>query len=130
MISEKLFRRLIRDSYEIIELPNGSRAKHFSYIIFRKKTVIAFGVNSAYKTHPLAHKYGYKFSSIHSELAAILNFPFPPARLRECKLVNVRLGLDGKVKLSKPCKCCQRLIAAMNFDEVWYTTNNEGFVKL
>jgi hypothetical protein len=75
--------------------------KHFSFI-FRKTRLVAFGINAPYKTHPVALRFGHRFASIHSELAAILSFPYPNKELRDCRLINVRVDKYGKIIKAEP----------------------------
>jgi deoxycytidylate deaminase len=100
--------------------------KHFSFI-FRKTRLVAFGINAPYKTHPVALRFGHRFASIHSELAAILSFPYPNKELRDCRLINVRVDKYGKIKMSKPCKNCEPMLSWAGLKEIWYSTNNGGF---
>lgn len=120
--------RLILKSRELYELPQSS-FKHFSYIMDNKR-IVSMGWNFSKKTHPLAHRFGYKFMAIHSELHAIKNFPFPVQELRHFKLVNVRIGINKEVRISRPCICCLRLLDFFGIDEVWFTNKEGRFEKL
>jgi hypothetical protein len=121
--------KLIKLSFAMIDLPTARRAKHFSFILIRNK-VVCMGWNIGFKTHPLAHKMGHRYDSIHSELHCIKKFPYPPATLSRCKLFNVRVNRKGKVRLSKPCPFCQKLLGTFNFKEIWYTLDGGEFKQL
>lgn len=110
-----------------IELPIGGQL-HFSFIM-KKKKIVAFGYNNAWKTSPLAGKFKHRFDCIHSELMAIKNFPYHISELSRFTFVNVRLRKSGTVALSKPCNCCARMLDAFGISEVYYTTNNGDFVR-
>jgi tRNA(Arg) A34 adenosine deaminase TadA len=112
---------LVRVARSFIEL-TPHRCKHFSFAC-KKNEVYAVGWNQPFKTHPLAKKFGYKFNCIHSELHAILKLNVKPSELRKYTLVNVRLDKQGEVKMSKPCKVCQKLLGVFQFAEVYYSTN-------
>lgn len=103
--------------------------KHFSYIVERNK-ILSVGYNLPDKTHPLALKFGHRFYSIHSELDAITNFPYPNRFLKRCRLINLRISKDHTVRMSKPCQFCQKLIRAFNIREVWYTNDFGKFQYL
>lgn len=120
----KTFNKLVSLSRDMIHLPQN-RSKHFSFILY-KKNIISFGWNKVFKTHPLSKKYGYWNEAIHSELDAINNFPYHHSQLSNYTLVNIRLYLDGKIALSKPCKTCSKLIKAFNIRNVYFSTQ-EGF---
>lgn len=102
----------------------GHHWKHVSFIV-RRNSIVALGVNQPFKTHPLAHKFEYRYNAIHSELAAILNFEKPIRELCKYDFVNVRIDKFGKPKLSAPCKRCKNLLASFGVHRVYYT-NNEG----
>jgi hypothetical protein len=121
--------KLIKLSFAMIDFPNSRRAKHFSFILIRNK-VVSMGWNMGFKTHPLAHKMGHRYDSIHSELHCIKKFPHPVSELARCKLFNVRVNRKGKVRLSKPCLKCQKLLEIFNLREVWYTLDGGEFKQL
>jgi tRNA(Arg) A34 adenosine deaminase TadA len=119
-MNQNLLDSLVEKSFALFELPQ-SRAKHFSFVV-RKHRLLSLGWNMTTKTHPMAKRFGQEeWPYIHSELMAVRNFPYPPAELDRCVLINTRIGLDKKIRMSKPCDCCRRLIAAFGFREVWYT---------
>lgn len=98
----------------LVDRPN----KHVS-MIFLKDQLVAIGINSKYKTHPLARKYGYLFDNMHSELAAWLQVRH--MEHQKMTLVNWHFNNRGQMKLAKPCdKCLQWVLTA--FHEIWYTT--------
>lgn len=111
----------------LIDKPE-SDYKHFSFII-QKNRIRAIGWNSL-RTHPLAFKMGYKYSFVHSELSAITRFEGPPKELKNCTMVNVRLGKEGNILYSRPCKHCLKLLNAFNMRNVFYTTKQGCFEEL
>ena len=104
----------------MIDLPAG-RCKHFSFLI-KKNRIISIGWNNGFKTHPLANKYGHRFCSIHSELHCISSFKNTNGLI----LVNVRIDSNGKLKCSKPCGPCQKMLIDFNITNIFYTTE-KGF---
>ena len=126
-MNEGLGKKLIRRSLEFIHLPDG-RTKHFTYILERNK-IISFGWNQAFKTHPMAKKYGMRFLCIHSELHAITNFPYRINTIGNYDLVNVRIRKTGEVCISKPCIFCQKLISDLGITTIFYSTNEGQFIK-
>lgn len=127
MRSTMNYDKLIRLCRANMELPIGGQL-HFSFIM-KKKKIISFGYNNAWKSSPYALKYGHRFLAIHSELMAIKNFPYPVGELYRFTFVNVRLRTNGEIALSKPCECCQRMLDAFGINELYYTTNNGDFVQ-
>lgn len=123
-ITSKLCRQLEKRARGLLDLPNAYSNKHFSFILMKRR-VVSIGWNLTFHTHPMAKKYGHRFSSIHSELKAIQNFPYPPAMLSKCKIVNIRIMKDGSLGIAKPCRFCTRMIKELNIKETWFT-NREG----
>lgn len=125
----RLLDRLVTKSIELIDKPVSARSKHFSYII-KKNRIMSIGWNLSTKTHPLAKKFGNRFSRIHAETMAVRKFPYPPELLKECCMVNLRLGKKNKLLLSKPCSFCYRLLEHMELKSVMYTNNESKFITL
>lgn len=116
--------------FAIADAPNiEHNFKHFTFILERNK-ILSVGKNNPEKTHPLALKFGHRFNCIHSELAAIVNFPRPNIYLRACTLVNVRVGVNGDIRISKPCHVCQYMLAAFNITDIYYTNRNGNFERM
>ncbi len=129
MISEALQSRINKIILNSLHLPTA-RHKHFSFIT-QKKKITSFGYNQSFKSHPLAAKYGYRFNSIHSELHAILNFPYPVDRLKDFTLVNVRYSpTKGLMTFAKPCAMCLHFLSCLDLRSVLYTDENGEFVCL
>lgn len=129
MISPTLNSRMMKLILGGLDLPTA-RHKHFSFIT-RKNKIIAFGWNQSFKTHPLAAKYGHRFNSIHSELHAIKNFPYPISELRDYTLINARYSPgEKKLTLAKPCSKCIYFLSCFSFREVLYTDNKGDFIAL
>lgn len=120
--------KLIEKAYALKELPDCAQ-KHFTFIVNRNK-IISLGWNQAYRTHPIAKKFNCRFSTIHSELAAIKNFHGTLDEICRFKLINIRIRRDNNVGISKPCDSCMMMLAAFDFNEVWYTNNDGGFDRL
>jgi len=128
MISAKLHSKILRLATASLDLPNCNK-KHFSFIV-NKNRIISFGYNQSYTTHPLSAKYGHRFNDIHSELAAIINFPYAPRFLQDYVLINVRLRKDSSIALSRPCIYCIKLLTDFKMYEVYYTSNDGSLNKL
>ena len=119
-----MYNNLIKLARKLIDLPRSEK-KHFTFIL-RKNKIMSVGWNMSYKTHPLAARYNYKYSAIHSELNAILNFQLPYSTLCKYTILNIRLAKNGTIANSKPCIPCQNLLNDYGLNSVIYSTN-EGF---
>jgi deoxycytidylate deaminase len=127
-MNKKLITRVVETARELADFTQANQ-RHFSFIVIRNK-IICSGINRRDKTHPTANKFNYYKNNIHSELAAILNWPSHNKDLRSTSMINVRLSYNGDIMLSKPCSFCQRLLASFNFNEVYYSNDIGDFVKL
>jgi hypothetical protein len=83
------------------------RCRHVSFLVLRRK-VVAIGLNSYNRTHPLAAKFGHLGANVHSELAAIVRFPERNRQFKKVALYNVRVALDGSIRLSAPARIARR----------------------
>lgn len=117
--------RLQKTCQTLKHLPVG-RSKHFSFLA-RKKAIIAVGWNKSRTTHPLAKKYGHRFSCIHSELDVLLNFPYPLKELYRYDLINVRINSVDSLVMSFPCVWCRKMLSDFGINKVYYTNNNGQF---
>lgn len=103
------------------KFPNlEDRPKHATFILKAGK-IICVGFNQKHKTHPWAVKYGHKFGRVHSELNALLHFPFAINHLKDFTLVNLRILKDGKLSVSKPCIACQYMLSVLKPKRIYYT---------
>jgi deoxycytidylate deaminase len=128
MLSIAVQTNVVRLARNLIEaVPH--QFKHFSFIL-RKNNIISVGWNKPFKTHPQANKFGYRFNSIHSELDSILKFDKPVNQLRNHIMVNIRLDKQGRIRMSRPCETCQRVLSSFLVGEVWYSTNGEAFEEI
>lgn len=100
--------------------------KHFSFLV-DKTHIVSIGWNSQHKTHPLSHKYKYRFNAIHSELSCIVRYKKNPKNLR---LINTRINRLGQIGFSKPCKNCRAWLSTMNLRDIYYTDLDGNFTKL
>lgn len=121
--------KLVRKSFELVDLVPHNGNKHFSYIL-RKNKVLSVGWNIITKTDPLSWRYKYEFPFTHSETMAIRNFGDIPITLAKCDLVNIRIGKKQNVAIAKPCEDCMRLLAAFSFRDVYFTNERSEFEKL
>src|SRR6185369_11152009 len=111
MLSSTLSDKVCKLAFASLELPTG-RNRHFTFVV-KRNTVVCYGYNQAFKSHPLSAKFGHRFNDIHSELSAILNFPLPVKLLRDYTFINIRVRrIDGKLGLAAPCKYCEQLLSS------------------
>lgn len=111
--------------------PELNNFPHLSFIVQDKK-LIEWATNSCHE--PPIH-FGYSREEepdfrpkLHSELWAfkrarglLNNGPF--------EILNIRLNRLGKIKLSRPCKKCFKLLASLGCKTFYYSSDC-GFLKL
>ena len=94
----------------------------------KKGKLLATGINSYTKTHPLQYYYAEKVNLkeklfLHAEIAAIIKTlktgekPF--------RIVVERYDKDGNLKLAKPCPVCMEAIKEANIKVIEYSVNND-----
>jgi hypothetical protein len=130
------FNKIIEVSYALINKHSADlRCRHFSFILQRNR-IISIGLNSL-KTHPLNLKYNYinknkeKISDIvgtHSELNAVIKLGEEDCS--KLTLINTRINRNNLLDYSAPCHGCSDMIKQLNFQNVFYSTNNGDFKKM
>ena len=128
MLNNKLRDKILNISQNL-KFTNPHRCKHFSFIV-KRSTILSFGQNTYDKTHPLGKYLGYRNASIHSELAAIVNFQWDREELQNCDIVNVRLNRHGQMRYAKPCPCCLHLLQNLGIKRAYYTNKNNNFTRV
>jgi tRNA(Arg) A34 adenosine deaminase TadA len=114
---EKL-KRLALDSAQ----PETGRYRIAAAVLDRKGKILATGTNSYVKTHPrqaeLAKKTGNSHRHwLHAEVAALVKVKNGiPA-----KIVVVRVGNAGELRLAKPCPVCMMAIKQAGIESIEYT---------
>lgn len=88
-------------------------------IVAKGNRIIGFGINK-YRTHPQQINWHTEqnSNSIHAELDAIIS----SHDVKGSTLYVVRILKDGTCSMAKPCKECQKIIAAAGIKRVVYTT--------
>lgn len=121
------FNKLVEIATALKPLKQNYRCFHTAFVIKRKK-IYSIGWNDASKTHPHTIKYPYNpDSKIHAELMAVLKL-----KKKDCSgltLVVLRLDRFNHLRNSKPCKGCAAFLKDFNFDEIWYSTNDQTFMR-
>ncbi len=102
--------------------------KHFHVAgIYRKNRLVSLACNKNV-THPATLKYDYwEGSHAHAELRACLRGGLES--YRGYTMIVCRIGKDGRLNNSKPCKGCADLIKQLDFDKVIYTNEIGGWVE-
>lgn len=117
----KIHKKILKITHDLQEIPLG-KSKHFSFLVDKNK-IVSIGWNRT-KTHTLAHKMGYTWKYIHSELDCIIKFPYKPEDLSGYIMFNTRIDRNQQIKIAKPCRFCQRTLNHFGIKTIY--TNNEG----
>jgi len=116
----------LNDLLKLARLFPPKERTHYSVVLHGNR-IMACGEENRKKTHPKAKKLGYKYPTIHSELAAFMAIDKSIAK--ECTLINMRITPTGSVGMSKPCPYCLGWVSEV-FKDVWYTNQDGVFVRL
>lgn len=85
-------------------------------VIFNRHRIISAGYNRVYSTN------GFDHQGVCAELLAIKKAP--KELLKGASLLVCRTNKSGTMGMSKPCKCCEKLIKKSKIKEVIYSTPN------
>ncbi len=125
MLSQTLEKKILRLAYASLDLVTA-KYRHFSFITQRNR-IICYGYNKVFRSHPLAQQFKHRFADVHSELAAILTFPYRLRELAEFDFINLRIRRDNdKPGFSRPCKCCKNMLHFFGVENIYYSTD-EGW---
>lgn len=102
--------------------PEQGRYRIAAAVLDKKGNVLSTAVNSYVKTHPkqsmYAHKTGNHHKSfLHAEIAALVKVKNGvPA-----KIVVVRVGNGGELRLAQPCPICMMAIKQAGIESIEFT---------
>jgi deoxycytidylate deaminase len=101
---------------------------HIGCVIAQNRRLVASGYNTLTKTHPLQHYYASLVGKpdaiyLHAEMAAIVEAKAKGVDLSGASVYVFRRGLDGDVKMCRPCRICMRALADAGVKEIIYTTD-------
>ena len=121
--------KLIRSAFELLPLCVGNKSRHISFLC-KKKRILSWGVNRENDTHPLAQRFSYINSAVHSELDALVKLKSYHVNYSQLSIFNIRIDRYHRVCLSKPCRRCMNLLIAFDVKKVYYTDENGQFITL
>ena len=129
-MNKKLQNRIVNQSRKFYD-KNGDTYQHFSFIVDRNK-IISFGRSNKKKTHTFSQRQGYEYFRIHSELAAIKDFPDELIFIEEYGLSIINTRLNKKLELinSRPCLQCMKLLDFVGIRDIIYSNEKGEFEKL
>jgi len=109
-----LLKMCVRLSYDKVGT-HPENKKHFSFII-QRNTVLAVGSNCR-----VEHDCIYPLRTYHSEYVAWKRGARRIDTRKPWYIINVRIGRDMAIHLSKPCTICQHLLKSVGCSRVVYT---------
>lgn len=132
--------QIIEESLDIAKtlLPKAksnrdSKNKFFHFAFgYHNKKLLGIGQNNPEKTHTQAllihSKFGIKteYPYFHAEtdlISKLWNKYYIDDRLR---IVIIRLNKNGKLRMSKPCKRCQKILSSLGIKTIVWSIN-DGF---
>jgi len=127
----RTFNRLVEISKALKPLKSSGRAFHVTGAV-KKGRIVCIGINN-YHRHHKSHVYGryynYKFTneyraSLHSEISLLTKLG--EEDLSDYEICNVRIGNDGKIRMSKPCKNCLRVLTEQFTPKNVFYSNDSG----
>ena len=127
MVLSKIERKVLDQSRLLCPILCEGRCRHLT-MATRRNTIICVGANSYRKSHPLSNRFHHLNGCKHSETDLIVNFPYLIRDINRFTLFNVRVDKYGNIKLSKPCKDCQKLLYHFNVKRIYYS-NEQGFFE-
>lgn len=113
------------------KIESGGKNWHATFA-FKKNKLLGIGYNS-YKHENLHYRFGKYLptrgetknyvAGRHSESVLLKKLRSPT---QDLVFVNVRIGADGKVLMSRPCSNCLRVMGESGYKKIIYTTDIEN----
>lgn len=107
--------------------PERGNYQHFCFVVQNNK-IVEWSTNrpgaavQMFGFMPHRHK-------IHAEVDAFRKAKGVLQKNKPFEVVNIRLTIGGQVRISAPCECCSRFLAAMDCKRIWFTTG-AGWAKM
>lgn len=91
--------------------------------------MVCRATNVESKTHPLQARFALRAglpdkTSLHAEIRALIK-----VRRDFDTMVIARVNRKGELCLAKPCPVCQLAIIESGVEEVYYSTNDQSWLK-
>lgn len=131
----KILDKAIKVSYRRWKPDPLVRCFHFA-CAFDNNKIIATAYNNPVKMSRKAHRIGQQFN-----IPTYMEFSYPHAESHlvsklldrynsidtNWKIVVLRINREGKILLSKPCINCQKILDALNLNQIYYSNNDGSF---
>lgn len=124
-----ILKQLFELAYDLLDRNTKYKSNHISFIT-RRTTIVTIGRNYEDKENAVANRFKYIDGRLHSELDAIIKFSNKNYKLASCKLWVIRIDRHDKIRLSRPCNRCIRMLASFGMRRVYYSTEEGGFKAL
>ena len=104
---------------------------HFAFG-YHKNKLLAIGQNNPEKTHPQALILAKRFNTnldypyFHAETDLISRLWGKYYIDNSLKMVIIRLNKHGKLRCSKPCNKCEKIMHSLDITKIWWSIN-DGF---
>ena len=110
------------------------RTYHFAFI-FRRKRIVAVGVNKPHDFDSRTQYFGFRFNipkykeycHAHAEIDALSKCWGKTIIDSNYTMVVVRLNSKGQLCDSKPCHDCQKIINQMTLKQIWWSNKDGTF---
>ena len=133
----KIIAKTIKKAYQNWKPCRAIRTYHYA-AAFDNNKMIGFAQNNPIKFDAKTFRMGEMFN-----IRTYKEYPYPHAEshlisklLRRYNsictnwsIVVLRINREGKILLSKPCKNCQKILDALDLNNVYYSNNQGNFIN-
>ncbi len=131
----KIIKTAIKLSYERF-IPNAYQRRYHFAIAFDGNKPVCISQNNPIKVNAKALKMGHRFN-----IQTYKEYPYNHAESHlisqlldryntidtNLSIVVVRIGRDGRMRLSKPCENCAKILHAVGLDDVYWSIGDNSF---
>lgn len=135
-MNQKTFERAVEMARALKPTKKTGKSFHVS-ILYRKNRMVCVGINNYNKSHNekkfgkyLNHKgFANEYRpSLHSESSCLLRFG--EEDLSKYDILNIRIGNENQLLMSKPCPNCFRILQDVNIDNIFYSTDKHTYEQI
>ncbi len=127
-MNKQIMHKLKLLAIKSLDTTTGKKFHTVAALFNEHNRMVAIGINSYVKTHPLQKQYAEKVGKpnsqyLHAEIAALV-------KGKGDKLVVVRINKKGMLMMAKPCSICMLAMKEADIKEVWWSVDENNMESM
>jgi len=113
-------RKFIRFALKVAQESPARQKQRLGCVIVSRNTLVSFGFNKMFKTHPKARHYPFPY--LHAELVALINAN--RADLNRATAYIGRVRRISPMGMAYPCLCCKNMFQEFGIKDFYFTKDD------